>query len=703
MVPTTSDWTRVTARKVAMAALMGVAVTLVGCGGDDEDAAKIRQAKIDMQTLAATYQPGQSGGKASYEKVISSLDKAAQSTEPGEATAARLIRAQAYMRQGDEAAAQAAVEERSSHRIAQAARAQHDRWHNLQAQATALEQYDPKGDIAKIDEQIAARDAEIAQTKTELAKAEQELAALRQGAEEAQAKSQAKRDSEMSIRGRMIDKSQVERAELVKQANNAKREGDAFDLQAADLLAQMGRQQPAIAELQTKVQRLEAHKLVLGASRQNAVAAAEQARQQAQRTRDGVVSGGKVELVGAKQVGEELTGTIAALKEARAKLDAPTDNATGLYDKALGEVSKAKGGGGAARGGGDTRLIEASVHHARADLFLSRGNGLASHAALMKLLGESEPKLPSAAEYASAAKEASTAAAAMMESAKEEFTKARTLYTEAGQSQKAQDVKDRLEQIATALLAFGAKGEAPADQGGETPATDGGNDVATVPAAGGKPEGTPPGDQAPVTPASFSAEQAAVLALAEKISGVMKKHEYDNLMPLMVFRNSKQEEIFKKVTPIFAKDEALDAACVERFGRTFEELLLELGENVDNSMNRGERELARLRTLDPNDLEITILPGGTDAEMRFKSARAAAPLEAMKVGDEWKLKLDFEYEGAMASDGFIAAIGKALDTVTENIKAGKYGTDAQKMVNDVVAQLMKAMADAIKPPSDENK
>jgi hypothetical protein len=283
-----------------------------------------------------------------------------------------------------------------------------------------------------------------------------------------------------------------------------------------------------------------------------------------------------------------------------------------------------------------------------------------------------------------------------MQAAQEEFTTARELYESAGQSQKAQDVKERLAVIAQSLAAFASPGDGsqPVETGEERAAVDQPSEV----------EAVEPTEAPAVT---FEGEQAEVYALLERITDTMKAKNYEALVPMMVFRNSEQEETFKKAIPLMQKLDELDAACEQQFGRGYyeleEEFVNRLGIDTSGAQTQmGERELARLRTLDPSDLDIRVIGGGSEAEVRRRSARTADPLEAMKVGDEWKLKLDYELEGGMAPDAYLQAYGKALDATIANVKSGKYASDSERMMQDMLSEISKSFSDGA-APDDENK
>jgi hypothetical protein len=701
MTRNTSNRKWTTPGQLALAALMAATIGLGGCG-QDENTKTIEKAKRNLETLAATNDAGLSKD-LTYDKVISDLASVADSKKPGQAAAARLVRSLAYLRQADESASAVIVKEREARRLASSVRGSHDQWLDLNAQAQALRNFDAEKGLKQLDEQLAAKAAESNKTKEDLARAQQELKSLQDQQAAAQQKSRAQRDRELDIRGQMIAKTQTERADLIRQANEAKRTGDGFDMEAANLLAQANRQIPAIAELELRQQRLEAQKTMLEASKKELERAVERSRQQADRALKGGSEGG-VNYVGAQQVAEQLRKSLAELDELRAGIGAPSDEAARLYDQALSEVTRAKSGAGAQGGpsAGNTKLQEASVHHAKADLLLTRARGLESYAGLLKLLAETKPALADSAKYASESDAGAADAKKMLEESQQEFSQAKDLYEQAGSSQKVQEVKDRLEQIAGALTAFAGR---PATEPAQP---EPGAEVATA-----KPEAAKPGDQTPSqepkAEANFEGEKAAVFEVLQKLAAAMKTKDHEAMVQTLVFRNAQQQETFRKVIPVLVKEEELNAACVERFGSTFDELfdnyLTQLGADaseVAKERRTGVEAFRRLETMDPGDLEIAVQPGGTDAEVTFKSARTAEPVECMKVDGAWKVKLDFEMEHQFDSDSFLQMEQKVMETITENIKNGQYAGDSEKMIKDFIQEFRKRTAELFRP-RDENK
>lgn len=318
-----------------------------------------------------------------------------------------------------------------------------------------------------------------------------------------------------------------------------------------------------------------------------------------------------------------------------------------------------------------------------------RARGLEAQAALYTLLAETKPPLSGAEEYRTKAKSTSEAAAEMLGQAKEKFGQARELYERAGSAVKAQEVKDRLEQIARALAVYapseGGEGAVETEPMDET-------DVVAADQPGDQPTDAPAPEAAPLEGA-----EAEVMALLQKASSSMKDATPEEFMSLLVFRNTEQEEIFKKLMPAMIASAQLNEACREHFGDDFEDVVKkEVGAGMAAGMGQfddpGKRAMSKLEDLDPADVQISVLPGGSDAEVRFKSAEPGTMLECMKLEGEWRIKMDFEYPPmmkAVLTDDAISKMTKIIETMTANVKAGKYGKDPKKLLQDYQMELMK--------------
>src|SRR5262249_2201599 len=148
---------------------------------------------------------------------------------------------------------------------------------------------------------------------------------------------------------------------------------------------------------------------------------------------------------------------------------------------------------------------------------------------------------------------------------------------------------------------------------------------------------------------NFEGAQGEVFAMLQKFAETLKAKNYEGLIPMILFKNAQQQETFRKLLPLKAKEEKLDEACRARFGRTFneiaEELINQYGGDGSSALPTGERMMERLRSMDPADLEIKVVGDGTEAEVTFKSNRTAEPLELVKRDNAWLLKIDYEIEG----------------------------------------------------------
>ncbi len=694
MIPRTFSRFLRTSACLGLICAAGASLTLTGCGKDDSNAQAIRQAKIDMDTLGATG-PGKG---VTYQKIADSLSGAANSSRAGEASAARLLRSRAFMRQGDDVAEQVSDLERQAAAKMSTIRAAHNHWLDLDAQAQAHVKYDPAPELQQLDDKIKSKGQDVDQAKAALAEVEGRIQSLQDQAAAALQKSRAQRDQELALRNQTTDKTQTQVAELVKAAIEAKRIGDGFDKEAADLNAVVGKERPAAEEIRMRIQRLSEQKNMLEASKQRLVEATATRAKYAERAREGYQNDKGDREGGAKQAGDQIVREVGELKEIRGQIGNPAEEASKLYKNAASEVGRGGGGGQmGGRGGNETGLAVAAAKHAEADLLMIRAAGLKAYADLMGALAQTKPPLPNAADCAKEANESVEAARTLLTEAQTAFGQAKDEYERAGGG-KAATVKERLEDVAKTLAVFDNRKpvDVPADTGTET--------AATPPAT----ETTPTATETPKpTPVALEGVQGEVQAMLVKFTDTMKKRDYEALKPMMMFRNAQQEANYSKLIPLYTKVDALDAACVAAFGRDFESIIdewitqhSESGSHFGNS--QAERILRRLKDLDPADVEITVAPEGNEAEIFSKSAKTQEPLSASKPAGEWRLHVDFEIEGAMSADGFMQAQMTVVDKITEKVKAGEYGSNSAKMIEDFLMETIKAVAETMKQ-KDPNK
>ena len=327
-------------------------------------------------------------------------------------------------------------------------------------------------------------------------------------------------------------------------------------------------------------------------------------------------------------------------------------------------------------------------------------------AAALSLLAGAHPALPNSSAVRERAAAVQTEFEAARDKAREAYEAAKTLFAAAGGSG---DIKTRLDQINTSLENLNKAGtkadtaqpaaDAAAEHGASDPA------AAAKPAMSG--ESGKPGDKGDTgDTAALEAEIRAALA-AMKADAQTGKPEA--IIRHMAFKDDQQKALVEALLPMLSTGQAFNAACVDKFGKPFAQLVKEsqspavksnpilgpvgmfTGGGASALPGLGEltkffSDDSHIRVISPSEAELTV-DGVTQS------------LTAVKVGDAWKIQVDIG-EGAGMAAGLmpmLQPIGQAIEAVTAGISEGKY-SKPDDMLLDLSARLMGAMSGGLKPP-----
>lgn len=679
---------------------------LPGCQKESDEAQAIRQAKLDFEYLAANHVGVADGSatKKSYEKIVSNLGKAASSSIPGEAAAAKLLRARANARQADLLSTQAASAERRVLDTIVTVRASLNQWKDMNSAAVALTSYDPSKALQGLDGQIVEKEKDITSAQAELSRLQGEVAKLEASKAAAQTSVQAERAREAGLRAQATNKSQTERADLVTKANEAKRAGDGFDKQASDLQAQIAKMSPTVDEAKRTLDAAKSDRALLDIAKSEITRLVRINAEQSKKTIDGETDAqGNTSRYGAKQMADSVTRQVAALRAAREKtgdgdeagsgrsLMALYEEAEKLYRNAAGEAGKAKGASGVK--GGPAELDVATYEHGLADLLMAKARGLQSYTTVMIALAEAKPALADPS-FATEAGEAKKLFDETLLAAQDAYTQAKSTYETAGSKVQATQVKDRLDQIARTLATFDPRlPKQPEVEADPKPPTEG-TDTAVKPTKEGE---SPTAPTAPaVLPEGLEGE---VLAAVQKLTEDLKKPDLVAFASGVMFKNDKQRDFFTKVAPMQNKTFELDNALHEHFGRSMKDLAEEFSKQIGDSAglvalaNSSPDQLAveYLRTAEPSDMQVTPTAENPDeVQVTSKSGKLKDPFIMARADGSWKMQLDIPVEAGELTDTFITEISAAYDIIINNVKSNKYNRDAIAMFTDLGAEFVKA-------------
>lgn len=591
---------------------------------------------------------------AVYTEAVASLKPAVADGLVGESSGASLISARADGGLADFQAEGAAAAERESQNVAGRVRLGYDAWLSHQARAAALEQFDPSKQLADIDAQIKQKVEDGAKARAAKQKLDSDLAALEAKAKEQLDKSRLERDAETKLRQQAVNANATVRADLITKANQHRRASDGFDKEASLLRAQGAAKAPESRDVQAEIDRLTAQSKLL------ADAKAQLAARAKANTDDATAA--KAEAMGAAQV---IKDAVAELAKVRATVPELTDKAARTYGQAVGA---AKAAGQKPETDQETKasakLASATSKHGLADLLAGRARGLRDHAELLRSLAEANPPLPDSASYRTQADEASKQHEQALDAAKKGYEDAAAEY--AGVPGK-QDIKDRLAKIAEALKALGeGKVEVPAWLAMSRPAGAAGSSAAAA------------------APAASGAE-AEVRKALEAMIAAGKDGDIERMLGMIHAKSPGDEKLLVSLGKVGAGFARLNTACKEKFGSPFADLMKQSG----NPMMSGMADqmgglgagmgLGDLQRASADDLEIAMTDAST-AKLTPKGGGES--LNMVKVGGVWKLELELPPEAKMQLGPMMALIepiGKLMDEIAGEVKAGKYATGNEMM------------------------
>ncbi len=645
------------------AAILG---PLPGCGGDDASDS-IRQARIDLDTLAATRGSpvGSKGRQVSYDLIVKNLSKATESSRSGEASAARLLRCRAKGRLAEIKSQEAAELERTTLDRIVNIRAAYDRWLSLNADADALvkydDKYDPKRLLDDLDKQIAAKEAEVSAATAEEAQETRKIADLQAQAKAKADQAKLEHEAEAKIRQSAVDKTETQREGLLKQATEHRRAGDVFDKEAANLNAEIAKEQPSVAAMKRRIDRLRDQRKLIEDSKTQINQGVAVNTQQAAKSKEAAAA-----------LAASIVKWVAELKALRESLAAPSDDAARLYGEAFSEAKSAGSGTQKAA----AALAAAAGKHALADMLLTRARGQEAYANLLDLLAGAKPPIPGA-NLRAEADPAMKAAADLLAQAKEALMAAKVLYETAGGSS---EVKDRLQRIAVTLETI-ATGKAPAP----APKPDDGAAAAPPPAA-------------PAAPAGPEAEVRAMLTqFAADVAG----GNIDAVGGYFAAKDDQERAIVDKVVGVMRASKSFDNACVSVFGSDFKTIVAKAP--------GGNPALAGLAQVSPSDQLLKQLQGQagditikviseTEAEISAKSAPGQSQKVVKSAEGRWQVNLGIPPQQAPMMDPLLTGLSSMYEKMAQNVTSGKYGKDTSKMLTDLQLELVAVMARLGPPP-----
>lgn len=431
------------------ALLLAASISLAaGCGGQSADQQAMSDAAKELGVLGlpgSNPSPVPDQRKKKLQAIIASLKPVADNGGNG-GSAAHLLIARAQAGLAEAAAHEAAEAESAAGSQLTTVRLGLDRWLSQRSIAAALESYDATAQIAEIDQKIAQREQQAAELMQAKQAAQGVLDGIMAKAKQARDQATAKREAEAAIRARTAGATQTQIAELVIEARQVKREGDAYEKEAGEFEANASREKPKVDAFSTQIEQITKEVSLLRDGKQALTTKAAKTREQAVAATQE-----------ASKTAEEVVAQLRALEEARKATDGPTEEALKNYRSAIATVKKATYSGN--DGQATSKVAGAGYQQSLGDVLFARANGVKAYADLLAALQAA--KMPGAAGEALA--QTQTAAKEAFEAARREYEGARQQFS--GNLRLPETAKRILERVDAQLKALsGVVDEPPAGE-----------------------------------------------------------------------------------------------------------------------------------------------------------------------------------------------------------------------------------------------
>lgn len=654
-------------RMLVMALVAGL--TLTGCDRDDPRGDALMKASVQLSSLNLS-----GSGTASVEQksqtlnqVISLLRPIASEGSAAERGSAGLLLCKAYVGLAESASAEAGSAQRAVVDESLKLRSLLSQWLAQNAQADALDAYDPASEFADLKAQSEELAKQRQATMDKKAAIEAKVKGLLDQAAERDVQLKAKREEEVGIRAQIAGLAATAAESLVKEAARIRREGDAFELEKATFESLAAQQRPEIDEVDRSITMIESQQQLLVKSGEQVTQRADTAQADAKKLREQLTS-----------VRQEIEATVASITAVRGEKVDPA------YAKAVEQYTAAIA---AARSAQESSRAQASSAIAGAqqslgDVQWAQAQHLATVQSVMTALANASPALPGASSYKQAADQAEPQRTEALTAAAEAYKGTMELLDamggkgEAIERQRAH-VKQRLAE-ARFVLSNGADDvraetrDATKDHPLDSTSRPGASSGSTGSAAGGDLESggavvgdlsTPQGTIATYIDASQRMDLVAIAELL--VDGDVKDIVMMSAAPSM----------------------KLDAAMKAKTGQTLTEAVL------------ADPALSALAGSNPG---MPLPAGVTLAEFKFdvqgeKSTvshpKVIKPITLVNVAGGWRVdpNLPPAIKSQMAMmKPMMASLGVAFDAVTARVEAGEL-TTAQQVMQAIQQESMKAM------------
>jgi hypothetical protein len=607
-------------------------VVLAGCaalaGCDRRTQTQIDVEKAAQELTAVT------GGRSSaaptplrektYGKVVSDAAPA-QGASDADKSAANMLISTALDGQGDLIAARIAPLEGKVRYEIVVVQALLGQWSAASATAAAADALDVSRELADISASGADKDKGIEAESRHRTQIEQQLTDLRARAKTKLDAAEVKLAEYRALTDQALKVTAAEGTPLVERAARVRMEGETLRLEGSRLEAEADSIQPRLAEVTAIIAKLTRQKEDMGRIAESVRARAAAAREESAAARSA-----------AAEAAGRLTQKLTEIETLRTgELAREYDTAVGAYQKAANTARAAATG---AKHAGSARLSEGVSLLGVAETQWSRAQGAQTYGALLRTLAGTRPSLPNQSEIAARLTAAADEHKNAIAAAQTALTAAKTAFSGAGVGGTAKERLDALGVILDKAL------ETIQDEKLDAAGKFGFKTRVAAPAPGSTPDAAPaPGN-----------DESLVRAEIEKLFAA-------------------QIESRRKI-------EAIDAACREKFGKSFAEVLAS-----NPAMGMMASTIQQGLSITPSDFKIEMV----DDETATATAEGLpVPVTFRKAGGKWEPAMPAGAQGMQ--DRMMATAMAVFESWGNDVKAGKFADPAAASA-DLMAKVQAVM------------
>jgi hypothetical protein len=361
-------------------------LSLAGCDRDDPRGEALLQASVKLSSLNLS-----GSGTASEEhkaktlnEIIATLRPIASEGTPAERGSAGLMLSKSYVGLAETASAEASMAQRDLISQTVQLRSALSRWLSQNAQADALDAYDPASEFADLKAQSESLVKQRQAALDQKAALEAEIKGLMDQAAERASQAKAKREEESRIFSQTAGLTATAAETLVKEAAKVRREGDAFEFEQATLETQAAQRQPNVAEVARTIATIESQQQLLVRSGEQVTKRAETSDAEAKALRAKVV-----------EVQTEIETLVDAIKTVRNdRADSAAAKAIEQYEAA---ITASRAAQESARPQASSAIAGAQL--ALGDVHWGQAQGLEAAQSAMGALAAAKPALKDAESY----------------------------------------------------------------------------------------------------------------------------------------------------------------------------------------------------------------------------------------------------------------------------------------------------------------